>query len=50
MSLKNSNAVLVLEDGTTSKPLTGNHLIWCENRNCYVRVDELSNEDSLLFV
>ena len=39
---------ITLNDGTVTKPLTGNHLVWVENKNNYVRVDELSEDDIIL--
>lgn len=35
-----------LENGKQIK-LTGNHLVWVENKNCYVRVDELTLDDQV---
>ncbi len=37
--------VLTLADGSTTPPLTGNHLVYCVNRLEYVRVDELTCSD-----
>jgi hypothetical protein len=34
-------------EGGTIK-LTGNHKLWCVNRNDYVRVDDLTTEDEVL--
>jgi hypothetical protein len=39
---------ITLNDGTATKPLTGNHLVWIENKNNYIRVDELSEDDIIL--
>lgn len=40
---------LELENGTHTKPITGNHQVWCANKQCYIRVDDLSNGDSIFF-
>lgn len=37
-----------LENGKSIK-LTGNHKVWCENLNEYVRVDELSGDENVIF-
>jgi hypothetical protein len=39
---------LKMENGEYTKPLTGNHLIWCINKDAYIRVDELSSSDIIL--
>lgn len=41
--------IITLEDGTVSKPITSDHLVWCENKKNYIRVDELTDEDSVLY-
>lgn len=38
-----------LEDGTMIK-LTGNHEVWCENQNQYVRVDQLTIDDECVVI
>lgn len=38
---------ITLENGVTVK-LTGNHQVWVINKSCYIRVDDLSEEDELL--
>lgn len=35
-------------DGEKTPPVTGDHLVWVENRSEYVRVDQLKNGDSVL--
>ena len=37
---------ITLENGVVTK-LTGNHRIWCENLNCYRRVDELDGTETV---
>lgn len=37
--------VLTLSDGTITEPITGNHEVWSENRNEYVKVEDLSCSD-----
>lgn len=37
---------LEMEDGKKIR-LTGNHLVWCVNREEYIRVDELTTEDEV---
>ena len=39
---------ITLNDGTVTKPLTGNHLVWVDNKKDYIRVDELSIDDAVL--
>ena len=42
--------ILSLSDGTKTKPITGNHLVWVDNKSKYIRVDELVEGDSVLMV
>jgi hypothetical protein len=35
------------EDGTVSKPLTGNHKVWVENKQQWIRTDCLDDKDIL---
>jgi hypothetical protein len=37
-----------LEDGKKIK-LTSNHKVWCVNKNCYVEVSNLNEDDEVLF-
>lgn len=37
-------------DGEMSKPLTGNHLIWTETRQEWIRVDELTEDDVIVTI
>jgi len=37
-----------LEDGNKIK-LTSNHKVWCANKNCYVEVSNLNEDDEVLF-
>jgi hypothetical protein len=39
---------ITLENGITMPPLTGNHLVWLPNLQCWRRVDALKVGDKLL--
>ena len=38
-----------LDDGRKIK-LTGNHLVWCNDLNCYRRVDELTGNEDMMVI
>lgn len=49
-SIQNNNNdwyEIILDNDICIK-LTGNHLVWCKNRNKYIQVDELTEFDELL--
>lgn len=38
-----------LDDGRKIK-LTGNHMVWCNDLNCYRRVDELTGNEDMMII